>query len=66
MLLTAIQTPIADRDILATQLTGALDGPFLLILHFEELGDELERAGQRLKTGWTQLITTICENSTPN
>ncbi|MFD6196335.1 TetR/AcrR family transcriptional regulator [Mycobacteriaceae bacterium NPDC060252] len=65
MLLTTIRPQVTDMDILAIELAGALDGPFMLILHFEELGDNLEGVGHRLKAGWTQLITKICGNSAP-
>ncbi|CPR70169.1 TetR family transcriptional regulator [Mycobacteroides abscessus] len=65
MLLTTIRPQVTDLDILATQLTGALDGPFLLLLHFEGPNENINTAGQRLKTGWTELITQICRIPTP-
>lgn len=66
MLLTTIRPQVTDIDILATQLTGALDGPFLLLLHFEDTGADIDSVGRRLKLGWTELITKICGASTPD
>lgn len=66
MLLTTIRPQVTDIDILATQLTGALDGPFLLLLHFEDAGPDIDSVGRRLKLGWTELITRICGASTPD
>ncbi|NGX06747.1 TetR family transcriptional regulator [Mycobacteroides franklinii] len=66
MLLTTIRPRVTDIDILATQLTGALDGPFLLLLHFGEPELDIDCVGQRLKLGWTELVTKICGTSTPD
>ena len=50
----------ADLDILATQLTSALDGPLLLYLS----ADTITQAGlgfsERLGAGWDDLIRRVC------
>lgn len=64
MLLTNIRPPFTDIDILATQLTGALDGPFMLLLLLDGPADDIDSAGQRFKAGWSELITRICDTPT--
>ncbi len=49
-----------DVDILATQLTSALDGPLLLYLSSDVLARPAPRISERLSEGWEQLIRRIC------
>jgi AcrR family transcriptional regulator len=61
MLLGQIRPDVTDLDVLAIQLTAALDGPLLLQLTAAELSKPaIARNRQRLKTGWTELIDRIC------
>jgi polyketide synthase 12 len=61
MLLGQIRPDITDLDVLAIQLTAALDGPLFLQLTAAELSKPaITRNRQRLKTGWTELIDRIC------
>jgi len=56
-LLGQISLGVIDLDILATQLTSALDGPLLLYLSTDQVGLHLS---ERLSTGWDDLIRRIC------
>jgi polyketide synthase 12 len=47
----------ADLDVLAIQLTAALDGPLLLYLSTDDLA---EPAGERIARGWQDLIERVC------
>jgi hypothetical protein len=61
MLLGQIRPDVTDLDVLAIQLTAALDGPLLLQLTATELSKPaIARNRRRLKTGWTELIDRIC------
>ncbi|MGH3168064.1 MAG: hypothetical protein ACRDN0_19545 [Trebonia sp.] len=44
---------------LATQLTGALDGPLLLYLSSAALTEAPSRVSQRLGRGWADLIRRV-------
>jgi AcrR family transcriptional regulator len=48
----------ADLDILATQLTAALDGPLLLYLS-SDLGQTAPQFSERLGRGWEELIYRV-------
>jgi AcrR family transcriptional regulator len=50
----------ADLDMLAIQLTAALDGPLLLYLSADDLAEPAGRAGERLARGWQDLIERVC------
>ena len=50
----------ADLDVLATQLTAALDGPLLLYLSAATLGEAAGRVSERLGRGWADLIQRVC------
>ena len=50
----------ADLDILATQLTAALDGPLLLYLSSAILTQAAPQVSERLGRGWQDLIQRIC------
>jgi len=61
MLLGQIRPDVTDLDVLAIQLTAALDGPLFLQLTAAELSrSAIARNRRRLKTGWTELIDRIC------
>jgi polyketide synthase 12 len=49
----------ADLDILAVQLTAALDGPLLLYLSATDLNEDPARVGARITRGWQDLIRRV-------
>jgi polyketide synthase 12 len=49
----------ADPDVLATQLTAALDGPLLLYLSSADLG-AAPLISERLGRGWADLVRRVC------
>jgi AcrR family transcriptional regulator len=50
----------ADLDILATQLTAALDGPLLLHLSAATLTGAAGQISRRLTRGWADLVQRVC------
>ena len=50
----------ADLDVLATQLTAALDGPPLLYLSSATFSDAAPPVSERLGRGWEDLVQRIC------
>jgi polyketide synthase 12 len=50
----------ADLDVLAIQLTAALDGPLLLYLSSDDLAAASARTGQRIARSWQDLIERVC------
>jgi AcrR family transcriptional regulator len=50
----------ADLDMLAVQLTAALDGPLLLYLSGSELADGAARSAQRIARSWQDLVRRVC------
>jgi polyketide synthase 12 len=61
MLLAEIRPTVGDLDILAAQLTAALDGPLLLQLSVDDLSTAAAgRTRHRLVQGWQDLITQVC------
>jgi polyketide synthase 12 len=58
-LLAELRLDGADLDVLATQLTAALDGPLLLYLSSELLAVPSSRISPRLGRGWEDLIRRI-------
>jgi AcrR family transcriptional regulator len=50
----------ADLDVLATQLTAALDGPLLLYLSSATLADTAPQISERLGHGWEDLVQRVC------
>ncbi len=50
----------ADLDVLATQLTAALDGPLLLYLSAATLGEAAGQTSRRLGRGWADLVHRVC------
>jgi len=60
ILLAQIPLGPADLDILAMQLTAALDGPLLLYLSASALTEAGPQAGERIAQGWQDLIRRVC------
>jgi len=58
-LLGEIRLGAADLDVLATQLTAALDGPLLLYLSSAVLTQSAPQASERLGRGWEDLIRRV-------
>jgi AcrR family transcriptional regulator len=52
----------ADLDVLATQLTAALDGPLLLYLSSTILTQAVPQTSERLGRGWQDLIQRVCRS----
>ena len=59
MLLARLSLGRADLDMLAVQLTAALDGPVLLYLSSVELDDD-EEVEQRIGQAWQDLVERVC------
>jgi AcrR family transcriptional regulator len=59
-LLGELRLPGADLDILATQLTAALDGPLLLYLSGTTLAGAAGQISERLSRGWADLVRRVC------
>src|SRR2546422_11748542 len=60
MLLARMDLGTADLDILAVQLTGALDGPLLLYLSATDLEHAAPQAEERLARSWQDLVRRVC------
>jgi hypothetical protein len=60
MLLSQIQLIAADLDMLAVQLTGALEGPMLLYLSASDLTEGTVHAEERMSDGWQDLVRRVC------
>jgi polyketide synthase 12 len=52
----------ADLDVLATQLTAALDGPLLLYLSSATLAETTPQISERLGHGWEDLVQRVCRS----
>jgi len=50
----------ADLDILAVQLTAALDAPLLLYLSASDLTEAGGPLGERIARGWQDLVQRVC------
>jgi polyketide synthase 12 len=50
----------ADLDMLAIQLTAALDGPLLLYLSASDLAEAAPRIAGRIERAWTDLVDRVC------
>lgn len=59
MLLGRLRLDGADLDMLAVQLTAALDGPLLLYMNASDL-TETAGTGQRMARAWQDLVERIC------
>ena len=62
LLLGEMNLGAADLDILATQLTAALDGPLLLYLSSAVLTQAGPQVSERLGRGWQDLIQRVCRS----
>ncbi len=60
VLLGQIPLGAADLDVLAMQLTGALDGPLLLYLSASDLSESAPQIGERIARGWQDLVRRVC------
>jgi polyketide synthase 12 len=60
-LLAELRLVDADLDVLATQLTAALDGPLLLYLSADLLAETGPRISLRLGRGWEDLIRRVAD-----
>jgi polyketide synthase 12 len=58
-LLGEIRLGPADLDVLATQLTAALDGPMLLYLSSATLAQTGPQVSERLSRGWEDLVRRV-------
>ena len=61
-LLREMSLGAADLDVLATQLTAALDGPLLLYLSSATLTQAAPQVSERLGRGWEDLIQRVCRS----
>ncbi|MGW6599840.1 TetR/AcrR family transcriptional regulator [Streptomyces sp. NPDC055036] len=60
MLLGQMRLGDADLDILAVQLTAALDGPLLLYLSASDLTETARQVEERVAQGWEDLVQRVC------
>jgi AcrR family transcriptional regulator len=60
MLLAQIDRGPADLEILALQLTAALDGPLLFYLSATDLDRSPGKVGRQLDEGWQELVRRVC------
>jgi AcrR family transcriptional regulator len=60
VLLAQIPLGPADLDVLAMQLTAALDGPLLLYLSASDLTGASAHTGERIAQGWQDLVRRVC------
>ncbi|HEY2285545.1 MAG TPA: helix-turn-helix domain-containing protein [Streptosporangiaceae bacterium] len=58
-LLGAAGIAVADLDVLAAQLTAALDGPLLLYLSSADLIEAAPQVADRLGQGWEDLVRRV-------
>jgi polyketide synthase 12 len=59
-LLGQLSLGAADIDVLATQLTAALDGPPLLYVSSAVLTESAPQVSERLGCGWEDLVRRVC------
>ena len=59
LLLGEISLGTADLDVLAIQLTAALDGPLLLYLSSAILTQTGSQVSERLSRGWEDLVRRV-------
>jgi AcrR family transcriptional regulator len=57
MLIGQLDLGAIDLDVLAVQLTAALDAPLLLYLSADDIDD---RGGERLARSWQDLVRRVC------
>jgi hypothetical protein len=63
-LLGQLNSGAADLDVLATQLTAALDSPPLLYLSSDTLTQSAPQICERLARGWEDLVRLVCGTAT--
>ena len=61
-LLGELRLGAADLDVLAVQLTAALDGPLLLSLSSAVLTEAAPQVSERLGRGWENLVRRVCRS----
>jgi len=61
-LLGELRLGAADLDVLAVQLTAALDGPLLLYLSSAVLTEAAPQVSERLGRGWENLVRRVCRS----
>ncbi|HEY2316403.1 MAG TPA: helix-turn-helix domain-containing protein [Streptosporangiaceae bacterium] len=62
MLLGQVSLGPTDLDVLAVQLTAALDGPLLLYLSASDLTEPAQMTAERITQGWQDLIQRVCRS----
>jgi polyketide synthase 12 len=60
MLLSQMSLDAWDLDLLALQLTAALDRPLVLYLSSADLGDSGSRLADRIGRSWEDLVRRVC------
>jgi polyketide synthase 12 len=60
ILLGQMHLGAADLDVLAVQLTAALDGPLLLYLSASDLTKAAPRIDERIAQSWQDLVQRVC------
>ena len=60
ILLGQIPLGAIDLDLLAVQLTAALDGPLLLYLSDSDLTEAAPKIGERIAQSWQDLVRRVC------
>jgi AcrR family transcriptional regulator len=60
ILLGQMHLGAADLDVLAIQLTAALDGPLLLYLSESDLTEAAPKIGERIAQSWQDLVQRVC------
>jgi AcrR family transcriptional regulator len=62
MLLGQLRLESPDLDVLAVQLTAALDGPLLLYLSARDLTEAAPHIADRITASWQDLVQRICRS----
>jgi polyketide synthase 12 len=65
MLLGQMSLGAPDLDVLAVQLTAALDGPLLLYLSASDLTEAAPQTSERITQSWQDLVRRVCRPSPP-
>ena len=60
MLLGQIHLGTADLNVLAFELTAALEGPLLLYLSASDLTEATSQLQERIAQGWQDLVQRVC------
>ena len=60
VLLSQMDLGPADLDMLAIQLTAALDGPLLFYLSASDLTDATPQTAERIAQSWQDLVQRVC------